>query len=102
MAVIDLLPKIKLVLGINDFDTSQDVLIQVMVDDVTDYLCNVTKKTEADLPDSLIRRIVVIRYNMLGSEGVQSEAYSGVSQTFVTGLPEDIKTEIKAIRKVAF
>lgn len=84
-------------------DTSKDDLLNLMVEDVQEFILNYCNIKE--LPgkaESLIRRIAVIRYNTLGSEGLSSESYSGISQSFIDGLPKDIKQELGAIRKVKF
>lgn len=98
-----MLNKIKIALPMSIEDTSKDDLLNLMVEDVQEFILNYCNIKE--LPgkaESLIRRIVVIRYNIMGSEGLQSESYSGVSQSFIDGLPKDIKQELGAIRKVKF
>ncbi|SHI90161.1 Phage gp6-like head-tail connector protein [Clostridium amylolyticum] len=98
-----MLNKIKIALQMSIADTSKDDLLNLMVEDVQEFILNYCNIKE--LPgraESLIRRIVVIRYNTLGSEGLSSESYSGISQSFIDGLPKDIKQELGAIRKVKF
>ena len=98
-----MLKKIKIALPTSTTDTSKDDLLNLMIEDVQEFILNYCNIKE--LPgkaESLIRRIVVIRYNIMGSEGLQSESYSGVSQSFIDGLPKDIKQELGAIRKVKF
>lgn len=94
---IDLLSKIKFMLNETD-----DILIQIIIDDVTEYLSSITNLAKEEIPTMLIKDLVIIRYNKLGSEGLNSEAYSGVTQNFINGLPEDLKMQIKALRKVKF
>lgn len=94
---IDLLSKIKFMLNETD-----DILIQIIIDDVTEYLSSITNLAKEEIPTMLIKDLVIIRYNKLGSEGLNSEAYSGVTQNFINGLPEDLKTQIKTLRKVKF
>lgn len=96
-----MLNKIKIALDISAKD--KDDLLNLMIEDVQEFILNYCNIKE--LPgkaESLIRRIVVIRYNIMGSEGLSSESYSGISQSFIDGLPKDIKQELGAIRKVKF
>lgn len=96
-----MLNKIKIALDISTKD--KDDLLSLMIEDVQEFILNYCNIKE--LPgkaESLIRRIVVIRYNIMGSEGLSSESYSGISQSFIDGLPKDIKQELGAIRKVKF
>ncbi|EPY2290978.1 phage head-tail connector protein [Clostridium sporogenes] len=98
-----MLNKIKIALPISTTDTSKDDLLNLMIEDVQEFILNYCNIKE--LPgraESLIRRIVVIRCNIMGSEGLSSESYSGISQSFIDGLPKDIKQELGAIRKVKF
>lgn len=98
-----MIEKIKIALQMSITDISKDGLLNLMIEDVQEFILNYCNIKE--LPgraESLIRRIVVIRYNILGSEGLSSESYSGISQSFIDGLPKDIKQELGAIRKVKF
>lgn len=98
-----MLKKIKISLNISTEDTSKDNLLNLMLEDVQEFILNYCNIKE--LPgkaESLIRRITNIRYNIMGSEGLNSESYSGVSQSFIDGLPKDIKQELDTIRKVKF
>lgn len=56
-----------------------------------------------DIPDaacSLIVSMAVIRYNMIGNEGASSQSYSGVSESFIDGLPDDLKKRLGNYRKL--
>ena len=73
-------------------------LATLILNDVAESLSNMGVDT-TKCP-ALVRRIAVTRINQLGSEGVASEGYSGVSQSFMDDLPADIKREINALRAV--
>lgn len=47
-----------------------------------------------------IKDIAIIKANKIGSEGLSSESYSGVSQSFIDGLPKDTLKKIKRLRKL--
>lgn len=98
-----MLEKVKITLGISHEDASKDDLLNLMIDDTKEFIMNYCNIKEIPgIAESLIRKLVIIQYNKIGSEGLQSESYSGISQSFITGLPSDIKKELGAIRKVKF
>lgn len=100
--MVELLANLKILLGIAEIDTTNDNLLQLLINDVTEYLCNITNRTDLEIPQTLIRSLTVIKYNQLGSEGLSAETYSGITNTFINGIPEQIKAEIKALRRVKF
>ncbi|WP_061309226.1 phage head-tail connector protein [Clostridium botulinum] len=70
-------------------------LVQDSVIEVSDYI---NLKEGKELPMgciSIIKDIVVIKVNKLGSEGVSSESYSGVSQSYTEDIPKDILRKLK-------
>lgn len=95
MAINDL----KVLLGIED--TTKDNLLNLLLSKATTKFENYCNRT--DIPDNAQSSIVdyaVILYNRQGSEGLQSESYSGVSNTYEAGIPESIKIEWNDFRKV--
>jgi hypothetical protein len=70
----------------------------LLLDDVGEALTN--RGVDTSRCPALVRQIAVIRINQLGSEGVASEGYSGVSQSFMDDLPAEIRREINALRAV--
>ena len=45
-------------------------------------------------------RIAVIKLNRLNSEGLASQAYSGVSESYINGFPTDIQAILDRKRKI--
>lgn len=96
-----MLDDLKMMLGIDIVDKSMDNLLNK-------YLLKAQSKFKnychrQDIPDAAQSSIVdyaVILYNKHGSEGLSSESYSGVSQTYELGIPEDIKCEWNTFRRV--
>ncbi|NFI52689.1 hypothetical protein FDA52_06875 [Clostridium botulinum] len=75
-------------------------LVQDSVIEISDYI---NLKEGKELPIgciSIIKDIVVIKVNKLGSEGVSSESYSGVSQSYTEDIPKDILRKLKRYRKL--
>ncbi|MDR1205692.1 MAG: phage head-tail connector protein [Peptococcaceae bacterium] len=77
-------------------------VLEVLIEDAVEYLAGVTHQPRNRVPDSLVRQLVTVMYNRMGSEGLASESYSGVAQTFIDGIPKELQAQIKAIRKVAW
>lgn len=48
----------------------------------------------------IAQRIAIIKLNRLNSEGLQSQSYSGVSETYVDGYPADIMSILNRKRKI--
>lgn len=45
-------------------------------------------------------RIAIIKLNRLNTEGLSSQSYSGVSESYVNGYPNDIMAVLKRKRKI--
>lgn len=93
-----MLNKIKLLLGSMDDDKDDvlQLLINVVTDEVKDY-CNVDS---VDGMESVIIQMVIIKYNLIGHEGVASESYSGVSYTYEHDYPDSILSTLKKHRRL--
>ena len=64
-------------------------------------LLGITDNSKDDLLTFLIEQaIVVYNYNRLGTEGLDSEGYSGVSLNYSADYPEPIIRALKAKRKL--
>lgn len=93
-----MLAKIKLLLGITD--NTKDALLNLLIDQAIDQAINITHNDAVSSYDSIIASMVVWRYNRLGSEGVTSENYSGVSFNYSSDYPEPLLKELNSFRKV--
>lgn len=93
-----MLDKIKLLLGITD--DSKDDLLTILIDVAIDEALAYTHRDCVDELDTSIIQMVVYKYNRIGTEGVDSENYSGVSFSYSTDYPESIMRGLRAKRKV--
>lgn len=64
---------------------------------VADY-CN--RSVDSEILLSMAEKIAICDLNKQGSEGTQSESYSGISQTFVDGYPTEIMKILDKKRKI--
>ena len=93
-----MLNKIKLLLGINGDEQNETIqlLIELVTDEAKAY-CNVDTITGLE---SIIMQMVVFKYNLLGHEGLTSEAYGGVSYSYSANYPESILSALNAHRRL--
>lgn len=90
--------KIKVLLGLTD--SNKDDLLNVLIEQATEEAITYThNESISDLSTAIIK-MVVYNYNRLGTEGVDSEGYSGVSFSYSADYPESIIRTLKAKRRV--
>ena len=93
-----MLEKIKLCLTNNIYT---DDLINLYIDDTTKEVKIYCNREDIDTElESVIRRIVIIKLNRMNSEGLSSQSYSGVSESFIDGYPQDIISVLNRKRKL--
>lgn len=91
--------EVKVLLG----DTAQnftdgqiELALKMAVAEIEDY-CNRDLDTTLEL---MAERIAVIKLNRIGSEGLDSQSYSGVSESYTDGYPADILAVLNRKRKL--
>ncbi len=99
-----LLNKIKLLTGNTDGakDDLLELLIEMCSDEILSY-CNLD--VVPDRLNSILLKMVVQTYNRVNSEGIASQSFSGVSESFLDGYSADVVAALnsnKAKRKVRF
>lgn len=93
-----MLEKIKICLTNNIYT---DDLINLFIDDTTKEVKIYCNREDIDIElESVIRRIVIIKLNRMNSEGLSSQSYSGVSESFIDGYPQDIISVLNRKRKL--
>lgn len=93
-----MLEKIKTLLGITD--SEKDDLLTVLLEQAIEEAIAYTHNENLMVLESAIVKMVVYNYNRLGTEGVDSEGYSGVSFSYSTDYPESIQRVLRAHRRV--
>ena len=74
-------------------DTSQDTLLQSLLDQCEAEYIRRTHQSEAD--DPIVIEMSIERYNKLGNEGISHMNYSGVSETYFSDYSDKV---VKLIR----
>ena len=94
-----MLEEIKLLLGdaaSNYTDAQISLAVKMSLAEVEDY-CN----READATLELIaEKIAVIKLNRINTEGLASQSYSGVSESYIDGYPAEITAVLNRKRKI--
>ena len=94
-----MLEEIKTLLGdaaANYSDAQISLCLKMALSEVQAY-CN----RELDLELEIVaQRIAIIKLNKLNAEGLSSQSYSGVSESYIDGYPADIMAVLKRKRRM--
>lgn len=94
-----MLERIKLLLNISD--ESKDALLGALIENAEEFAKNYTNNEDAlESLSGTIIAMVLHDYNRMGTEGLSSENYSGVSFGYTSGYSDDIMKALKKYRKV--
>ena len=93
-----MLEKVKLLLGLAD--NTKDDLLTLLIEQAIEEAIVYTHNECVDELNTSIIQMVVYKYNRIGTEGVDSEGYSGVSFQYTSDYPENIMRGLRAKRKV--
>lgn len=95
MTTLELL---KLELGL---DASQEPLLQRYIDKAISKIMTLTNRdkfyVEKEMQNQTID-VAVLLYNRKGTEGLKTQSYSGVSESYIEDIPSDLKRELNAHR----
>ena len=94
-----MIDNIKLLLGdaaANYSDEQITLFYEMSIGEVEAY-CNRTADKELELT---AQRITAIKLLRIGTEGLSSQGYSGVSENYIDGYPADIQAVLNRKRKV--
>lgn len=94
-----MIEEIKLLLGetaANYSDAQLGLALKIAIAEVEDY-CN--RELDYGLELQALK-IAVIKLNRLGSEGLASQGFSGISESYIDGYPADILEALNRKRKI--
>lgn len=96
-----MIDEIKIMLGeaaTNYTDAQIGLALKLATAEVEEYC-----KRELDATLELMaQQIAVIKLNRMGTEGVASQSYSGVSESYIDGYPAEIVAVLNRKRKIKF
>ena len=94
-----MLNKIKLMLGETANNYSDELInlcYETAAAEVESY-CN--RKVDSEL-ELIAVRIAIIKLNRMNTEGLQSQSYNGVNESYIDGYPADILAVMNRKRKI--
>lgn len=94
-----MIEEIKIMLGAaaaNYTDEQIGLCLKMALSEVESY-CN--RKIDYDL-EVIAEKIAIIKLNRLNTEGLASQGYSGVSESYIDGYPADIIAALNRKRKI--
>ncbi len=94
-----MLDNIKMLLGLTD-DDSKDELLMLLIERCINEAKNYTHNDSIVNYENVINDMVVYSYNRLGTEGLNSETYSGVKFDYASDYPESILRQLRSHRKI--
>ena len=78
-----------------------DIKLQAIVEDVTQEVLSDTNQSELNLQlSSAVVSLSVITVNRIGTEGLASEGYSGVSTSYLDDVPPRVASILNANRRL--
>lgn len=95
-----MLEEIKIMLGdaANNYTDEQiNLFIKHAQAEVKSY-CN-REEIDEEL-EICVQKIVIIKLNRLNSEGLASQSYSGINESYINGYPADILAVLNRKRKI--
>ena len=94
-----MIEEIKLLLGdaASNFTDAQIALAYKMAISEVEEYCN--RELDAAL-ELIAEKIAVIKLNRMNTEGLASQSYSGVSESYIDGYPAEILTVLNRKRKI--
>lgn len=99
----EILKSLKLRPGIsNNSDELLEEFILEAEQTVKDYI---NYREEEELPNScisVVKELVIIKCNTLGSEGLASQSASGVSENYLNDIPKALKKKLYKYRKLVW
>lgn len=90
-----MLEEMKLLLGL---DASKDTLLSLLLSQAEDEAKDYTNNE--NISENLIVQMAIYKYNRLGTEGLNSENYSGVSFNYMSDYPETIVKQLRRFKKL--
>lgn len=92
-----MIDSLKIMLGIAPEDISRDALLNLIISSVTARLKNLIGGIDPpECLEHIIREVSIIRFNRIGSEGMESHTVEGESQQFTDNDFSGFMDEIQA------
>lgn len=94
-----MLKEIKIMLGEAASNHSDELIALYYTQSLAEVEAYCNRTADAVL-EGIADRIAVIKLNRLNSEGLGSQSYSGVNESYIDGYPADIQALLNSKRKI--
>lgn len=96
----EVINKVKLLQGIKDAgkDEVLNLFFDLVIDEIKEYIGVEIALEKISI--SLIIKMLNFKYSRSGTETLSSYNYSGVSETFLQGYPEDILISLNSLKRL--
>lgn len=91
---MELAEQVKLITG-----NANDGLISLMLDKAKAEIEAYLSLDYDTRYDNIAVDIAVLKINRLGSEGLSSQGYSGASESYIDGFPQEIRVQLDRFKK---
>lgn len=78
----------------------KDELLTLLIDQATETAIEYTHNENVDELKTIILKMAVFDYNRMGTEGLESEGYSGVNFSYLNDYPEYILRSLRKKRRI--
>ena len=88
-------------MAILNLDSSKEPVLYALQDMVEQEFCDYCNR--ADIPleaNGVILQMLLVQYNRLGAQGLSSQSYSGVSESYLDGYGDNIRKQLNRYRKL--
>lgn len=94
-----MLEDMKTLLGITEEDTTKDDLLELLIKQASNF-AKLYTGLESSTPalKTCIVKMAIIDYNRLGTEGLESESYSGTSYNYSATYPDTVLAMLDKIK----
>lgn len=95
----EVIEKVKLLQGIKDYNKDEvlEIFFDIVLDEIREFIGFDIALEK--ISQSLLVKMLNFKYSRQGTETLASYNYSGVSETFLEGYPEDIKQSLESLKK---
>lgn len=95
----EVIQKVKLLQGIKDDNKDEvlEIFFDIVLDEIREFIGFDIALEK--ISQSLLVKMLNFKYSRQGTETLASYNYSGVSETFLEGYPEDIKQSLESLKK---
>ena len=82
---------------------SDEMLLDIIQDAITEVKEYIKAGDDDELSPfciSIIKELVLVKLNRIGAEGLATQSNSGISESYADGIPSDIKSKLRRLRKL--